>query len=255
MQTTQQNGLGVATRTHLSAYVEGLILFAEQNPSFKKELIKTTTNIISADERLPAVTPSPLGRYCIPRNNKEALRRLDWLSYTLQRAPLLHTAARSRIETYADTKKNTRQDPQDVVLGIVGLAIIGPTLGLIKKNELTKMCVVLRNDLEEDEVHTCAHQLPFELLSLETQQADGNVYRIEPTLADWFYGERKTSFHMTDRSSLENLVAQLDSEGIRYATKRTGDAILGIALPPSIDEHFLQSFRTESVQLRFTKKD
>lgn len=112
-------------------HTQALLAYAATDADFAESLAHFVQQQYWQPLSLPIEAPST---YTIPTNQPAAVRIAHWLMQELVEQPEAY-AARGTLAIWA----NSYQEPKNLVLGIVGLAIIGPTLGLIKKKKRGKV--------------------------------------------------------------------------------------------------------------------
>lgn len=220
--------------TQLSHHAAALAAYSRAYPTFAATLASLTKNLPEA-VGVPTVTHSP---WLIPTDTETATRRATWLVHELERRRVPEESLARGILAAA-TKGVT--DPKAVVLGIVGVAVIGPTLGLVKKKKKRKslLRVVIaesRTDETLPKLLSLAQQTALALLSTELHAANGNAYRLEPELADWLFSEHETPLSRLNDIELAHLAQWLKDEQLPHHTHEQDGYITAIAIAPCVSE-------------------
>ena len=140
--------------------------------------------------------------------------------------------------------------PKDLVIGIVGLAVIGPTLGIInkKKKHQSHLQIIISDTWHQrhtgKQLIELVQQLSMQVVAKELRYAGGNAFRLHPDTAAWCLEEPLTKIHLCSRSELTTLrVAAVSEELSHYSKTNTG-----IALSPTVNENFVQEFEVTTAE-------
>ena len=119
----------IRTSNKLSQHAAALVAFANSNKVFSELLFKYVASLDTSTCEKVVFDPS---LWLIPNSLKVAEQRASWLMQELAFVNKNKTdEARAILSTWAKEYK----EPQDIVLCVIGVAFIGPTLGLIKKKK------------------------------------------------------------------------------------------------------------------------
>ena len=179
--------------------------------------------------------------YTTPTNRADAVRTTNWLLQQLEEQPLA-SDARAVLSVWADTYK----EPKSLVLGIVGLAIIGPTLGLIasKKKKKTKLQLVVDTtwftSLTPDQVVAKTHALSQQTIAKELRLAHGKMENLHPDTADWCMAGSGTKLYQATKAEMAALQATLTEEQLVYSVTENDKKIVAIGISPSIQDRLVE---------------
>lgn len=222
------------SQTLLGTHAAALVSWAQKNAQFATELYAITHAITPADSQFPK---SP-GTWVMPADDEAALQRARWLVCECTKRPLhTTTAARSLLTTW----RSTYEDTQDVVLGIVGVAIIGPTLGLVKKKKKKKSvlriaCNTAIKNSSRAKIAAYAQHASLQLLSSELATVGGNAYRLDPELAEWLFTDQTSRLFTLDETELINTAQWLTDNHLPHALYKEGDRAIALAVSPCVSE-------------------
>lgn len=114
----------------LAQHTQALISYAETDAAFAQSLAYHVQQLKwKVATPAQSVTTSP---FLLPTNRETAVRNTHWLLSTLDGAQGYNTT-KNTLATWAQNYES----PKDFIIGIVGVAIIGPTLGILKRRKST----------------------------------------------------------------------------------------------------------------------
>ncbi|MFH0892581.1 MAG: hypothetical protein V1867_07470 [Candidatus Falkowbacteria bacterium] len=220
---------------YIGAMAGSLLAFAGRDPLFCAELKRLTGDMAQGPaEPIRLETPSPL---FIPADADTAVERAGWLV-----ARLKENIWTNGNGITAGLKAGIRglesSDPRQLIVGIAGLAIPGVTLGLIKKRR--RLSVIIDPDLARAApawiVAEKTARASLGILSLSLALVRHDIKKIEPELADWFYGEREIALYRTDNFSF--VKNELEKTGVLFSESgyRGRTALLGLSPAINIEE-------------------
>lgn len=191
------------------------------------------------------IQTQPPSTYLVPQTKTEAILEGNWLLQTLDEN-VTARAARGLLTTWA----YNYQVPQDLIFGVVGLAVIGPTLGLIqsKKKKRSHLQVVV--DKKWYTSHSTKQLIELvqttsqKVLAQELRLAGGNAFRMHPDTAAWCLEEPLTKIFFTDHHELTLLQEVAEIERLSHTTVTA----VAIALSPTIDDSFVREFNIEEIK-------
>ncbi|MEX0931752.1 MAG: hypothetical protein WDZ88_03300 [Candidatus Paceibacterota bacterium] len=218
----------------LSQIALGIIKVAEKKPEFAKRLYYTVSSNPHIASSKPALTSLNTNPLLVPENEESALERIDWLLAHIELQLSTGVAhASSLLWQFKKTFEVTQ--PKDVLFGIVGFAVIGPTLGLIQKRKKTPLSIIVREDvLENDHVdHTqIITRISLEVFERALSHAHGSTRMIEPEVRNWFYGDKNLARHCATQKTLRTIQKELHASGIPFAIENDEKGVSHIAISP-----------------------
>lgn len=242
MQNTKIPRTLHATDAWLFDHAQALIAYAHTDREFAHALVHQL--YVRHWRPSDSLTTDDTNPYLIPIDRDNATRTTHWLLSTLDERP---EAIRTRglLATYA----YEYEVPKDVIFGIVGLAIIGPTLGLIqqKKKKRSHLQVIIRDTWYES--HTpkqftaLVQTISMQVIARELRYAGGNAFRLHPDTAAWCLEEPLTKIHIADKVELAQLRKVAQAERLSHQTK----AGVAIAISPTVNEAFVHSFAVREI--------
>lgn len=221
----------------LSQHARALILFAEREPEFA-HFLKAQIDFAGLTTQDTTTEASSDTHHLLPISIEHAYERAIWLLQELQQRPRLEAVAgTAELVSWA----REYQAPKDQIFGIVGIAIIGPTLGLIKKKKKKKSMVrvVLSEKIATGaarQIAQTAQEASLGLLSTELATVQGNAYRLEPELAEWLFAEHETNLTKLSTQELTDLANWLTAEQLPHYTLTKDEQVVAIAVAPSVTD-------------------
>ncbi len=234
------NSIQTKTLNRLAHHAAALVAYAKTDTDFADLLYAHVQRILDEKQPTAFVTPS---KYLCPQNLEEAENRTVWL---LQEITVHKSKKTSEAQAILVTWAKNYESPQDIVLGIVGVAIIGPTLGMIKKKKKRKSHMrVFINQSEtknrKNHMLDIALEVSTGLLGNELAAVNGQAYRLDPELADWLFTEHDTITKTISNTKLQELVLDLQTESLPHYVLKTNDVITAVAVAPAVNENFLHN--------------
>lgn len=204
-----------------------VLLYAIYDPSFRE-----TVRTYVGERRSGAVWKHAPERSLLllcPQNEIQAERRIEWLVRTQNKRALA-------------LLESVYNEPKDVLFGIIGLAIIGPTLGLIKKRRVrNQMPVIISEENSTERTPDAAIvQAPLSVFEHELERAGNNMRLLEPDTHDWFKGDKSIALYKTSPRTIDSIKETLARLDIVHAEKDAG-TVRVLAISPSVSSSFLES--------------
>lgn len=213
-------------------HASALLAYAERAPAFATYLYERIAAHITPHTPHSDVAPLTVSPHLMPATDSIAQARALWLMEYCIAHPQSHATA--LLSTWY------HQQPQAVVLGVVGIAIIGPTLGLIKrsKHEQSFLHLIAPASLWRDSAEALAvsQQISTTFIAEALREAGGEVARLLPDIADWCFYDQKTLFYHPTTLEMDEVIQRLQAEHIPHVTYtgETGDTI--VAVSPAVSD-------------------
>jgi len=231
----------------LLSHLASLLTFAAQNAQFAHGFMVA----IRSQKWSASVGEIPLhsSDYLLPTSIEDAVTTAQWAMHTLQTHPE-YSIARSTLLTWAQHYES----PKDLVLGIVGLAIIGPTLGIIstKKKKKRKSQLIIEKSyfatLNKTELAILSTQLTQSVIAQETKLAGGNVYNLHPDSAAWCVEEALTQVYTDSLSNLNALLQTAVSDNLSHCAENDAQGNLqALVISPSVNDSLVEESTAEKI--------
>jgi hypothetical protein len=229
--TLVENALKHVHHTH------AVLAYAATDADFAESLAHYVQHQYWHPVSLPIETPSP---YAVPIDQHDAIRVTHWLMQELEEQPEAYTA-RGALATWASTYK----EPKNLVLGIVGLAVIGPTLGLIenKKKKKTKLQLVVdeawAQSFTPQELVEKTHELSQAVIAKEPRTARGKLECLHPDTADWCMAGSGTKLHTLPHTQVELICTTLAAEQLSHIALYHKEKLVALGISPSISDQLV----------------
>ena len=236
------------TNIILNQHAATLIKYAESNEKFSSYLhssIPDTFKETGFDNE-----SVPYTMWLHPSDSFTAERRLIWLLNEINERPKSETMVAQSILA----KHRHREMPKNPLFGIIGVAIIGPTLGLInsKKKKRNKMCILITQDsyktLTSAKLVSITNKISLQFLSKELKKVSGNAYRLEPDVTDWIFSDRETTLAtLSTKKELVSTVEFLKKEKLSYEVFIEDNKVIALAISPTVEENILEEFNATKI--------
>jgi len=219
-------------------HTQAVLAYAATDADFAESLAHYVQNQFWHPVSLPIETPSS---YAVPVDQHDAVRVAHWLMQELDEQPEAYTA-RGALATWAATYK----EPKNLVLGIVGLAIIGPTLGLIenKKKKKTKLQLVVEEtwalSFTPQELVEKTHELSQAVIAKELRSARGKLECLHPDTADWCMAGSGTELLSLPHNEVELICTTLAAEQLSHIALYHKEKLVAIGISPSINDQLVE---------------
>ena len=243
MQDTKKPRTLNATDNWLLSHASALVSYAASDEAFAESL---ATHVRERNWRHTEIDITPrTSIYLWPKDRTAAVQNAHWLLTELDRRPdAIYT--KGMLATYA----LEFESPQDVVLGIVGIAIIGPTLGLIQKKKKKKshLSIVIDDTWlkthSQRQLVSLSLELAHSVIADELRLAAGDAYRLHPDTAAWCLEEPLTKLYSSSKANLKRIKSEATVEALPHQLK--GGA--AIAFSPAVDDDFLTQFKIKALE-------
>ncbi len=220
---------------YYSNLISSLILFSEANPKFAllmySLLLPFKGKYIESNFKI-----NNEGVFFLPNSLSSAERRLEW------------------IIGQAETKNNLeilrpllgwahvyeKEMPKNIVVGIIGMAIPGPTLGLIKKKNPMSFLInkkALKNNLLIKEIAQAGVGLVSDIIK-ETK----DLNKLDPDVYDWFFSDREFSIYKTNSKNLNEAYDRVKEMGVPVTCIKKEGELIGFATSPVLGTEFFSDF-------------
>ena len=233
----------VLTKTGVVDYWEnmaiGLINYAGRSKIFAAILHELAVKINISSVANSESTQKPVSLF-EPVDLTTATSRATWVVKCLEEELPGTVFARNRLARWAGDK--SFELPHMVIIGIVGVAIPGITLGLIKRR--MEMPIIIRAEAAQNlglELSQRITQASHDVLKNALVLAGGDMKMIEPELADWFFGEKTLTCYTASREEMERMQTELVSSDLPHGNADLNGELTVLALSPSINLFNLRS--------------
>jgi len=217
------------------ALADALLCYARNNERFAHTLLKLLKRLPSSNQAYPPLAAREGIQILIPSEAHAATRRAEWLiSRIVENSIPGAQKALAMLTAYAAEKP--AEDSKQLIIGIVGFAIPGITLGYWDKKE--RMLIIVRRDLADNatfDVSRSVTQASIGVLQRAFEMAGGDARKLEPEIADWFFGERGITFCAADPAELSHIVYEVQSLDIIHSVMEKEAKPAVVAISPVIN--------------------
>lgn len=228
----------------ITAHAAALLVFAAHDEVFAQYLERLFLPSLNNDEAERFSFSEEL-EMLVPKNPWAARQQAKWVASQVKTGS--HPQADKLIQSWI--AKRPYEDPKSIVVGIVGLAIPGPTLGLIE-DDPKSLCVIRLDAAEDKNVFAeSAGQASLGLISRALYSADGEARNMEPVFGHWFFGSQSIDFCATD-FSLEKIREAFIDNGILHSSVEHSGEVVCLMITPAADI----SYQKKRWQLQSLKK-
>lgn len=219
----------------LLTHIHGLIAYAARDAVFAESLAAAIQQRSWSAAPVSELAPST---HLVPADQSAAITSAHWLIAALDTHPEFKTA-RGTLVHFADNYES----PKDFVIGIVGVAVIGPTLGIInnKKKRSNQMQIVIDQNWHaassEKERLALVQQLSQQVIAKELGFAGGNVYQLHPDSAAWALDDPATKIYVEPSTAITHLQTIARTEKLSHVCSIQEDNTLrAIAISPAVND-------------------
>jgi len=214
-----------------------LLLYAQINQKFARELETKIKTSLSVRQRAICREIRFGSMIIIPMDKDIAERRTNWLLYQLSSSSVPQAKeAIGLLQAWAYAKNDLEKQ---VIIGIVGLAIPGVTLGKISRRRT--MSIIICDSIatkREMPIAKKIAQASQEVLKVSLNLANGNVRQLEPDIADWFFGDKEMLFYQTSSQKMQKIKKELNVLSIPCAEERFNGLPAILAISPATNNEF-----------------
>lgn len=224
--------------SYAEALCASLLAYAKEDRDFSFALTNLMRKYALIEAEVTISQPQEVCDVLKPHNREEAERRAEWLLKKIATKKI--DGAESAVQMLSFWNKvQTDERTKRIVIGFVGVAIPGPTLGYIKKRK--KMPIITRHNLftsSNVELVRNASKASHDVLAQAFTQAGDDMSDLEPDVGDWFFGERELSFYATDAKTLSHINEELSEFNILHTHVADEKGISLVAVSPVVNSDY-----------------
>ncbi len=245
--------------SYLETAAWSLVDYADEEKSFAKEFKKIlrSKNWLPPDESGLEV---PYNRCEIlkPIIREAAKQRLEWVIKEIDKQRMSDNpdpAIKAQKILSLGLSSPIKDSPQ-VVIGLIGVAVPGPTAGIIKKRKTIDLTVIVRPGFPEQRNHKDAMGVSEAVLNFSAEQikqAGGLIKNLEPEVGQWFMEDRKMDLFEADEDELLRIKQELDDYQIGYGKGEANNRLSALAVSPTVNK-FYQLFQWNIVRRSLNTK-
>jgi hypothetical protein len=246
MANLKLNTIGKKTRVktkvkvennYFGSIVSALIQYARYDEKFRqdfKELILKNIKLKKIGVETMQYSQSAIQ---MPENRITAQARALWL---IKNKDLIPESVQIMLSSWALVGENTA--PQQLLVGFVGVAIPGPTLGLIsKKKKITMIMKKSALKLKTARLIEKTTTLSLDIVSQALARTDGETTKLDPDTSDWFFGERGLKLYEAEDEEFEKIKKEVRTAKIINSISEIEGKEAILAISPSLNKNYLKS--------------
>ncbi len=196
----------------------------------------------------PIVLPGR--QYVRPQSAAHASTIATWVLDQCQASPVRY---KSTLQFLLQWESN-QSAPKNQIFGIIGIAIIGPTLGLIKtrKRKKSQLRIVLPTEvyrnISKAAISSLVQTISGQTIAQELQRARGRVSALHPDTAEWLMCEHATVLYTTSLTTMTDLKQVLTTNDLPHSAYAITNLEAALALSPSLSDEILEEFTLTIVE-------
>ena len=183
MKKLQKNSLkqkhALLNREYNSLLIDSLLLRAKGDNGFAFKMYSVLEEKGVYSDSLSDKYDS-IVQYISPSSDDMALRRLDYILKEVNDGSLL-------VPLFSWFNAFENEQEKNIVVGIVGMAIPGPTLGILKRKNPMNFLINTKN-LNKTAIMRMSLESGISLVANCIKDKEGDAKRLEPEIYDWFFG-------------------------------------------------------------------
>ena len=171
----------------------------------------------------------------MPHNDETATLKSNWLLERIRDNSITGSySALAILKSWSNAK--VYESPKAIVVGVVVVAIPGITMGRFSKRQ--SMAIIIRRNLTAKQnnlqlalmVAKSSHGVMQKAINM----VHGNISKLEPEIADWFFGERNIVFYSGEAPQFQKIENELTSLGIIHASIEDENGAGVMAISPAV---------------------
>ncbi|MEA3449415.1 MAG: hypothetical protein U9Q85_00310 [Patescibacteria group bacterium] len=220
-----------------ASMIGALIAYGESVHAFKQEFKTLILKNINPKESTQAENHFKSSEIILPSSKINAFSRALWL---VKNKELIPEEVQSALYSWAIAGEQSA--PQQIVVGFVGVAIPGPTLGEISKKK--KITMIMKKQAKKPstaELNEKIMALGLDIVSQSVAMAGGEMVNIEPDVSAWFFGERGLELYSAKENDFSRIKQEVKEVNlINSIAEYKGDELI-MAISPSLNKDHLSS--------------
>ncbi len=216
------------TKSYEDSLCLSLISYAKKNPSFYFTIKDKVSRFSLTGEEI--CCSSNCIEILEPVDEYAATKRLEWIVNESKFAENNIATLISFVST------NEREEPKQIIVGITATDIPGLTLGRFKTKVF--MTFLINSDLVSDrgiETTEKITQTSLQIFQNAMERANGDIRKIDPDTAEWFFGDKKISFYETKGEEIEKIKREIKELNIPYSEIKEKEETAFLAINPSFN--------------------
>lgn len=208
-----------------------LCLYAERDSYFGNKLSILTRNLPRQHLQNKTARIPESAAIFMPTSAEAAERRALWLIQ--QDAEIFHSFIIDR----------PALNPKLIVVGLMVVAIPGITMGKLRRRK-ESMTFIIREDAAAESKLDMARSITeasHDVLAQAIRAANCDMQKMEPEMADWFFGEKTMSFYEARGQEMARIQKELEQSDSPFAVSgKNGDTHV-LAISPAANRVYMQT--------------
>ena len=226
-------------------YATSLIEYANKDKQFAIYLLHLVSNlqpIFRRNFNTRIKTDKKNCEIITPLDIQTAVRRANWLMEALKEKEL--SGREDTLYVLQEWARNKEKEfPKNIIIGIRIGVIIGFTLGYTKTSRVASL--VLNESAkygEISEITKTSLGAMLSLLEIGLQTANGDSKKLEPDMADWFFGDKEINIYTAKKGVIDEITKELSFSKIPHAiAKNKNNDVLALAISPIIENSNIET--------------
>jgi hypothetical protein len=231
-------------KAHYSVSIaSSLIAYAEKNKLFQDQLVHM---LHSMPIVLPTYAEFPFiddySRYSLlePKSIRSAELRAQWLMMRIADRDLPgSTQAALMLIDYI--KDKPYENPKQLVVGFVRVAIPGITLGRFKLKNSVSVIVNHKAKKQDAELAKATARVCAGLIAEALTMARGKILKLEPEIADWLFGDRELDLYTATTDEIGKIRQELKQTKVMHSYSHGDNGIEMLAISPAVNSSYQES--------------
>lgn len=179
----------------------------------------------------------------MPSDFQTAVEKTDWLIKTIK---ITETEGKKVLYVLkSQVKPADLNSPQSLVIGIVGMALPGPTLGVISTKKKKRMSIIVDKKFAQEnkiEFANTVIKVSHELLKKELIKSNKDIESLDPDIADWFFGDKEIAFYESETEKINDIKNELNDLNVVFVEKKDNNNNSILAISPAVNDNYQELF-------------
>ena len=228
----------VKTISYFEAVARALIVYATKDKCYENYLfdkVKDLRGIKKFVDNKVILTDIKL---LMPLDYYSATEKTDWLLKSI------NVEEKAGLEIISIFKSHVREEavnPRSLVIGIVGLALPSPTLGVISTKKRKRMSLIVESSFKNKskiKFADIAIKVSHELFKKELKKSNQKLDKLDPDVSGWFFEEKEMVFYETDTGQVKSIINELSGLSVNYVEYKENEKTGILAISPAINDGY-----------------
>ena len=237
--TKTQNIIVTKVDSRFTTFASALIEYAKTDAIFAESLADSI-------QQLPwyrtgiSYKENTASEFLTIENQQEAVVNTNWLLQSLPETKQ-QTGTTELLSSWA----NQYESPNNLAIGIIGIMIMGPTLGILEKTKKKKrshLQIVIEDKLYKSlskiKLAELTQKLSMQLMASELKLSKGNAYSLHPDSAQWCLEESATKIFVDSKENIQEISKVAENDNLSFFKEKTRAGWV-IAISPSVNDSLI----------------